>query len=178
MHSQLSRPLQTPPLSCSFKGFSSSYSFVFILLCPIHLLERRILSVINMNFAFYHNSSQDTPISLLFLPHPLSVHSFILQNSTTPPTLCLPLYLIPLYSIPLSFPCYIPITLKKKAFLFHSKSLQPTSPNSIIPYPYPASETSNPSFNPFNPSNFYAQPLSLLYNVPILTVKSPEELSA
>lgn len=115
MHSQLSRPLQTPPLSCSFKGFSSSYSFVFILLCPIHLLERHILSVINMNFAFYHhNSSQDTPISLLFLPQPLFVHSFILQNSTTPPTLCLPLYLIPLYSIPLSFPCYIPITLKKK----------------------------------------------------------------
>lgn len=114
MHSQLSRPLQTPPLSCSFKGFSSSYSFVFILLCPIHLLERHILSVINMNFAFYHhNSSQDSPISLLFLPQPLSVHSFILQNSTTPPTFCLPLYLIPLYSIPLSFPCYIPITLKK-----------------------------------------------------------------
>lgn len=105
VHSQPSRSLQTPPLSCSFKGFSPSYFLVLIPLCLIHLQRREILFKINMNFAYSHNSSWNTPITLLFLPQCLSVHSSSLQISTTPLTLCLLLQLIPLYCIPPSIPC-------------------------------------------------------------------------
>lgn len=101
VHGQCSRPLQMPPLTCSFNGFSFFYSLL-LMPWPSPLMGRDILCRIDIILLFALATAPRTPLH----PSSASIHMFSLPSEFSSPSYSLLTSLvITLYGIPPHFPC-------------------------------------------------------------------------